>query len=123
MRNSYKSTSLFQIATGYNQWRPRLHTYSTGNSLNTYSTSNSFNKHSTGDSLKKKKMVGALEEKMAGALEEKVVDLKEKKGEERASIAKSTPRKQRPASGLKFQTMRNERGPQLEHQALATRLR
>ena len=98
MRNSYKSTSLFQITTGYNQWRPRLHTYITSNSLNTYitsnslntySTSNSFNKHSTGDSLKKKKMVGALEEKMdgvleekmAGALEEKVVDLK-KKGKE-----------------------------------------
>ena len=33
----------------------------------------------------------------------------------KASIMNSTPRKQGPASGLKFQMMRNERGPQLEH--------
>ena len=30
-------------------------------------------------------------------------------------IMESTSRKQGPASGLKFQTMKNERGPQLEH--------
>ena len=38
-----------------------------------------------------------------------------KKRKKRESIMESTSRKQGPASGLKFQTMKNERGPQLEH--------
>ena len=42
-------------------------------------------------------------------------NLKKKKKKERASIMKSTPRNQGPASGFKPQMMRNERGPQLEH--------
>ena len=85
----YKTTSLFQIMAGYNQWCPRLHhkrhtvqatpsthtvqatpsthtvqaipSTHTSNSLNTYGTINSFNKLSAGDSLRKK-MAGALEE-------------------------------------------------------------
>ena len=76
----YKTTSLFQIMAGYNQWCPRLHhkrhtvqaipsthtvqaipSTHTSNSLNTYGTINSFSKLSAGDSLRKK-MAGALEE-------------------------------------------------------------
>ena len=53
-----KSTSLFQITAGYNQWCPRLH--HRGHTVqaipsNTYSTSNSLNTHSTSNSLKKKR--------------------------------------------------------------------
>ena len=52
----YKSTSLFQITVGYNQWCPRLHHKKrTRNSLNAYSISNSLNTHSTSNSLKKKR--------------------------------------------------------------------
>ena len=43
----YKSTSLFQITVGYNQWCPRLH--------HKKRTSNSLNTHSTSHSLKKKR--------------------------------------------------------------------
>ena len=63
----YKSTSLFRITAGYNQWCPRLHhkehTVQAIPSMHTvqvipsnvYSTSNSLNTHSTRNSLKKKK--------------------------------------------------------------------
>ena len=46
----YKSTSLFQITVGYNQWCPQLH--------HKKLISNSLNTHSTSNSLKKKKKMG-----------------------------------------------------------------
>ena len=38
-----------------------------------------------------------------------------KKKKKKKSIMESTPRKQGQASGSRFQTMKNERGPHLEH--------
>ena len=83
----YKSTSLFQITVGYNQWCPRLHHKKrTSNSLNAYSISNSLNTHSTSNSLKKKRRKrwdgresGLFQQKKKRGMEEKVVDFKKKK--------------------------------------------
>ena len=83
----YKSTSLFQITVGYNQWCPRLHHKKrTSDSLNAYSISNSLNTHSTSNSLKKKRRKrwdgresGLFQKKKKRGMEEKVVDFKKKK--------------------------------------------
>ena len=84
----YKSTSLFQITVGYNQWCPRLHHKKrTSNSLNAYSISNSLNTHSTSNSLKKKRRKrwdgresGLFQKKKKRGMEEKVVDFKKRRG-------------------------------------------
>ena len=66
----YKSTSLFQITVGYNQWCPRLH-----------------HKKRTSNSLKKKRRKrwdgresGLFQKKKKRGMEEKVVDFKKRRG-------------------------------------------
>ena len=84
MRNSYKTTSLFQITAGYNQWCPRLHhKRRTVQAIPSIHTVQAIPSISTIQAIPSKRRKGAREEKMAGALEEKVVDFKKKKKKKR----------------------------------------
>ena len=122
----YKSTSLFQITAGYNQWCPRLHhkrhtvqvipsthTVQAISSMHTIQSIPSISSVQVISPKKKKgaleeRMAGALEEKMAGALEEKVVDLKGRKRGEGGKTKEKDIMKRRQEGGEEEKKMGTE---------------
>ena len=85
----HKSTSLFQITAGYNQWCPRLHhkrytvqaipSILTIQAIPSIHTEQAIPSINTVQAIPSKRRKGALEDKVVGALEEKAVDLKGRK--------------------------------------------